>query len=1759
MKILITDPNNQYIAGYEFSYIKGDGLRRDLLNVVRRRNQHGERLNEIVVSWNDQTPHIEEVGSGIHSLDLSGYWSAGDINGDGISDVVNVTTYQEPGAFKPKKLLITAQISFLTHKGIEYGIARYEDECPDSFGMPFIINSTQSDQKTVMIPICKDKTWSLQPYYYTSSGLEKKGTRPLFLETTDSDLPVTFTVGDLNNDGLDDFVISCGYIKQNDLYYGRAYVFLQSPIGGFFRQEDIEWHHFPEKEGSQADQIYIADFNKDGLSDLAILTHKGLFLYENISSLSSFNQSVTLRYWNMVPNINSIADVIRGGDFNGDGLLDFIYCSSRTRQWKLAINQGDWTFVHSDIPARVIDAYEEPIKDNDNKEVFYAYDFNNDGLCDFVYWDAEYTDMEITKNKGRITSYKLRFLESKATYFECVKEETALVRAGDDPHRNMDLIGDFNGDGAAEYIGYFSHGMTGYSQPIEKTYHVVSAISSGMNQKVYFDYQPLARRADLFYTPTEKRAAYPVTDVCPPLICVKTMTTESPGQDRVSIEYAYGGAKYHQIVGFLGFERISAINSLTAIKDVTINSYNEKGWLVQTSELQSRKEQMMNETISKYTHVIRNDGARFSYISQLYEKNHLKLTECTVQNIYDTTKGYLLKQVRTFDDNITMTEDYGSFVLNKPTVIQRTSSYPDESEIIETTTYRYDERGNLSEKNEYASTPQCINTQYGNYSVFGSPGFEKITAGDYILTQYYKYDLANRLSEKEDFLGKTIYQYDELTGNLLSVETPDGLKEIYQYDLWGKIISYTDWSGVTTIYTTEWDLENPEVPSIIKEIKRRGTLSPEITWYDALRRKCKTENIIRGNLLAKSVKSYDKYGNLKSESGWLGNILTKNRSYEYDDFNRMIRSIDRLTEKAITYNYAGRICIKAEKNVSSLITYDSQGNMTGILNTSGGLINYHYNSQGLPVRIKAPNAEIEMSYDIQGNKTGIKDLLSGEERISEYDALGHLIYERDTEGNEIRISYDQYGRIERRYINNEVDASYEYVSEGNGLGKVRAIYGADSNIYQKFNYDAKGRMSATRLKLSYDIDPIVFLYTYDFMGNLVKTVYPGNKEIYHIYVNNELQSVRYDYTQLWNNVELNAGWIKNSYGNGIVSVANYDKYGNLSGITATRGSDLIIEDKYDFDPMSGLLRERYVSSINEAFTYDNLQRLTLTEFPSLGNDSVQQVRYKSNLIDYKSGCGQYEYSGTRPIAIIPDEFVSSDLITGADSLAYTSFGSIKYISRGTMHAEFAYGPDHRRIFMKQYKGNILQNTIYYAGLYEIHIDDKGNKREICYIKAANDMPAMLVTENSITKIYYLHADHLGSITAVSDEEGKIIARYHYDPWGIKQQVEGEVFPLLTRGFTGHEELSHFGLINMNGRLYDPRLGVFLSEDNFIQLADNAQNYNRYTYCLNNPLHLTDRSGELFGLDDIVVAAIAVGVIAGTANVIANWENINGFWQGFTSFFVAAGTAVATVYTGGMAGGSWAAAVSVGTIGGGINGATNSIIAQTGKNFDGMDKVDWEAVSISSTSGMVSSAVSSGIGYYCAVNPKFALQGFELRSSVAKSITYSILPSVGGHVAGGMTGNLLAGESWEDAWENTIGTLGESLTYNILTSAAVATGVSVGLGRNPFTDRPLKSGYPSKDYVGETLHKEFLQKGEIIDRYGSPSGKYASPHGTPFQSRGLAPVIEFDEYNVYRVQRPILVDKSIVAPAFGQPGGGIQYKFAVPLKKFIDQGSLIKIK
>jgi RHS repeat-associated protein len=127
---------------------------------------------------------------------------------------------------------------------------------------------------------------------------------------------------------------------------------------------------------------------------------------------------------------------------------------------------------------------------------------------------------------------------------------------------------------------------------------------------------------------------------------------------------------------------------------------------------------------------------------------------------------------------------------------------------------------------------------------------------------------------------------------------------------------------------------------------------------------------------------------------------------------------------------------------------------------------------------------------------------------------------------------------------------------------------------------------------------------------------------------------------------------------------------------------------------------------------------------------------------------------------------------------------------------------------------------------------------------------------TVNKVEYWHTDHLGSLIATSDHLGNTTQRYSYDPFGKRRYTNGRYDatsaivvdwnPALnsgtSRGFTRHEELDDIGLVNMNGRIYDPLIGLFTQADPKVPYPTDLQSYGPYTYARNNPLNAVDPTG-----------------------------------------------------------------------------------------------------------------------------------------------------------------------------------------------------------------------------------------------------------------------------------------------------------------------------
>ena len=209
----------------------------------------------------------------------------------------------------------------------------------------------------------------------------------------------------------------------------------------------------------------------------------------------------------------------------------------------------------------------------------------------------------------------------------------------------------------------------------------------------------------------------------------------------------------------------------------------------------------------------------------------------------------------------------------------------------------------------------------------------------------------------------------------------------------------------------------------------------------------------------------------------------------------------------------------------------------------------------------------------------------------------------------------------------------------------------------------------------------------------------------------------------------------------------------------------------------------------------------------------------------------------------------------------------------TTKETFAYGPDGRRYHRESvWKDGGVSRTdhAFYAGAVEERLLDghagyASVQRTrvgggIVQVRTLSHPDAENKGEQTAeSNLEYLHRDHLGSIEAVTNASGAELLTLAYDPFGARRKADwtrslnpAEIDTLaddlrtkVSRGYSDHEHLDRAGFVHMNGRVYDPRTGRFLSPDPIVEDPAFSQSWHSYSYVANSPLSLVDPTGLSF--------------------------------------------------------------------------------------------------------------------------------------------------------------------------------------------------------------------------------------------------------------------------------------------------------------------------
>ncbi len=345
-------------------------------------------------------------------------------------------------------------------------------------------------------------------------------------------------------------------------------------------------------------------------------------------------------------------------------------------------------------------------------------------------------------------------------------------------------------------------------------------------------------------------------------------------------------------------------------------------------------------------------------------------------------------------------------------------------------------------------------------------------------------------------------------------------------------------------------------------------------------------------------------------------------------------------------------------------------------------------------------------------------------------------------------------------------------------------------------------------------------------------------------------------------------------------------------------------------------------AVTDSYEYDNVGRMNSYTVATPAIQSLERTvsmqHNAAGALLYKSDVGIYTYPKQAGVEKRPHA-VSS--VAGAHTATYQyddtgnmvsasagAYRDIRYTSFGLPDSEngisgpsssprytWLYDEGHQRLKEVRAGANGTRTTWMLhpdnaGGLAFESAEDGGITTNRHYLSAGGKAIGVLVSEGALpslgaelapaeapsmalVKAEYWHKDHQGSLLATTDHAGAVTARYAYDPYGKRRIASGNYDKDGTlvydwnrtssgtdRGYTGHEHLDDIGVVHMNGRTFDPKLGVFMQPDPLIQDPMNTQNYNRYGYCFGDPMTCSDPTGYSFRRNHLRMLRMVIGPV-----------------------------------------------------------------------------------------------------------------------------------------------------------------------------------------------------------------------------------------------------------------------------------------------------------
>lgn len=1238
-----------------------------------------------------------------------------------------------------------------------------------------------------------------------------------------ANIPYTELSGDFYGDGTLQFVPARSgkveYLFPLILKIGgdndNAYRTVSHKASGNFP----DTRNLPQEES----QVYSVNVNGNNKSDLMFVSKGGdISFYEEKNGVFTEIMHNDLKV--------SKKDAVYPCDINGDGCTDLMILrnSGNTCTAELYLSTGTG-FVRSEAGSRLSLGAGAAIS---------FVDVNSDGRQDVVTYDSHNVNLYVSTGRSFKQVATARNTTPDLTYYPVI--------SGVSPTKG----------GKKQYVEYMD-GMLELTP--DSIFDKVVKIEDGLQNTISLSYE------------NEENAGTVVKSV-------KKLNSAGVGLTNV---YAYNGALYGASHKFAGYSSVKSTEEMSGKE--TVESYTLKKSVLQHDRTYESVGGVKTKETT-YSYDVVNLGGTKLYslvLAKQTERNNTNNLEQSVEyHDFDSNGNPHRIIIKHGGQTVTHDISYVSFAqtdMTKQSNIKSTYSYEGAKQVKERG-FKYDERGNLTERNEDGAT-----VRYSDYDVFGNYRTVTYGSGSEVRTEKYVYTESGRyVKNKYNVLGeRTVYVWDGVQDQLQYEVDAYKRFTYYYYNALGEVTS-TFKPGINTVKTEKYWAEpgNPYGASYytVETSYKDGTTT---IWFTSDGREVCRQSHVTGGKKVYVTRQYNADGTLSRVSKPSFSPVPEEWAeiYTYDEFSRPV-NVSRPDGDA-KLSYSGRSSTLQTPGEKVVRTLTAEG-WTESVTTNGKTVRYRYYPDG-SIKSSTPDGgePVYMEYDKQGNRTLISDADGGTVK-KKYNEFGDLTESSRRQGSGSTVTttytYSPVGLLKQKNCGGNI-TNYEYDSRNRLVQKTMG-----AGVSQSYEYDNADRI----VKTTDRIDGKVFVRKteYNGSGNKKRETYPSGYYVDYEYDENEKLSLVKDMdgNEIYRPLEATAsGLIKKESRGGVIT--NY-VYGSADRLEQ-KVSDGIIFQMYNYDSKGNLAKyEDGITGQSFFYAYDDQNRLVKWDVRKSGeavfsdsiayddsNNMVSRGSFGDCIMAYDDASHPHAISSISSISGVPVSFPRTD-----QNITYTNFGKVESVTEGDMRYDITYNADEQRI-KSEYTSGRGKTTRYYAGDYEEVTSPDGSVTKYHYLAGG----AMMIEKGGERKLYYTYTDRLGSVLAVTDAYGAVIENYAYDPWGNRldpydwSKEDDRENLLCNRGFTGHEHIDGMNLINMNGRVYDPLIGLFLSLDPYIQAPDFWLNYNRYLYGYGNPLKYVDPSGESILLA-VVIGAIVGAVVGGTMGYMYGYINGASGWD-----------------------------------------------------------------------------------------------------------------------------------------------------------------------------------------------------------------------------------------------------------------------------------------